>query len=160
MRRNILDANRSLPLIITEEDVKRAKKCDPNFCVIANAMFGTYPDIENVHVGPSFTKVVRATTITRHMTPPIIKRAIAHFDRTGEWGLPPGTYTLGAVPKSQRLGARSLRANSWVVESKGKGKLAIQSEGGTRRVMFTGTKRSLTARRITRVETYAKAPKK
>lgn len=155
MAKKIVDAVRPLPFTITKDDVRKAERNNPNKCSVAQGLLATHTEYQRVHVGPKITKVVTATTITRYMTPKVLKNAIPVFDNSGVWGLPPGTYMLGAVPPSERLGQRSFRAGSWVIKERTNGTLTVKSKGGTRQVKWSGGTRRLSARTIRRVGFYA-----
>src|SRR4051812_41236665 len=106
-RRKLEDAKKPLTFKINHKHVALAKCGDPNNCVVAQAINDALGDyFDGVEVGSSVTKVYSPDKVLRYATPNKLKRAIPHFDKTKQWDLPPGEYSLLPPPKSMRQGAR------------------------------------------------------
>jgi hypothetical protein len=106
-RREVIDADEGLTLKVTPAHVKRAKCGDPGQCVVAQALrdhFG--PMVDGFQVGSNITKVYSGDRIIRYSTPGKLARSLRLFDRTRQWHLPPGEYTLKPLAVSYRRGAR------------------------------------------------------
>jgi hypothetical protein len=138
MLRKPVDASKPLCFKIKEDHVVVARCSDPSKCVIAQALNDALGDFfEGVEVGMTVVKIYTAGKETRYSTPNKLRRAIPVFDKTGQWNLPPGEYTLLPPSPTVRLGARPGR---WKVKHKKKTKPG--------RDMFRG--RALPTRRISR----------
>ncbi len=119
-RRFAKDATKSLTFKITSAHCEIAKCGDPNQCVVAQAMLDAFGDmLEGVEVGTTITKIYFPGQEIRYSTSSKLRRAIPIFDKTGQWMLPEGEYTLLPPSKSNKLGARPSR---WKRVSKKKSK--------------------------------------
>lgn len=104
-RYKTIDATKPIWLEITEENVADAVCGDPEQCVIAQAFRSHCGDLfETIEVGATVTKVVRRDGVkVRYRTGALLRSALLHFDRTGQWDLPPGDYRLAPPHRSMRL---------------------------------------------------------
>lgn len=99
------DATRPLTFEITEKHVAAASCGNPEACVIAQAITEHCGDMfERIEVGASVTKLYRIDNkVIRYITTDRLKRALIHWDQTGNWMLPPGKYRLNPPTTSRRL---------------------------------------------------------
>jgi hypothetical protein len=137
-----VDATDPLPFVITTEHIKNAKCKDPTKCVIAQALgarFGQF--FLGMEVGMTITKIQTPGMVTRFATPSKLRRQMLVFDKTGQWDLPPGEYTLLPPTGTKKLGGN----NRW--QHKKKERTGVQSKYKAR---------ALPSRRVTRIETYGK----
>jgi hypothetical protein len=89
------DATKPITFAIKEKHAREAEPGDPCKCVVARALQDTFGDfLQGVFIGPQISKVVTKTEVIRFRTPAALAKAIPIFDTTGQWNLPPGTYTL------------------------------------------------------------------
>jgi hypothetical protein len=90
------DAKKPLTFVITPEHIKTATCGSAGNCVVAQALkdcdIGQF--LEGMEVGSNVTKIYTNNKVVVYTTPHALKRAIPVFDRTGEWNLPVGEYTL------------------------------------------------------------------
>ena len=95
-QRTVKNATHPLTLFISPAHEERAKCKDPAQCVIAQALADSPLGevCEGFQVGARCTKVITSDLIVRYRTPYKLANALRTFDLTGEWGLPPGEYTL------------------------------------------------------------------
>jgi hypothetical protein len=114
-RKEKVNANRTLTLTITAKHIKEATCKDASKCVIALAIgdseVGQFA--EGFAVGSNCTKIIIGDKVLRYKTPYKLAAALKHFDITGKWDLPEGTYTLlpyvGATRRwesARRLGGK------------------------------------------------------
>ena len=109
----IVDATMPLKFEITKKHVAQAKCKDPKQCVIAQAMRAALGDyIQEFEVGARITKVTFAGRVVRYETPAALRLALRHFDQTGHWDLPEGSYALRKPSKGKRLGDGGGRTGS------------------------------------------------
>lgn len=104
LRKTVVNADRPLTLLITEEHIKSAKCKDPTKCVIAQALHCSSIGqlAEEFQVGATCTKIVLGSQILRYATPYKLRNALRTFDKTGQWHLPPGEYTLNPYKGGSR----------------------------------------------------------
>lgn len=142
-----MDATKPLSFEITKKCCQLAKRRDSQGCVIAQALHASIGDLcEGIFVGSNIIKIVTSDRIVRYTTPYKIRKQIPDFDKTGEWNLPLGQYTLQPVPLSRRLGSHK-RWDKW---RKTKKKKNQPRKGG----LFQP--RTLATRQMTRIEALAK----
>ncbi len=124
-------------------DAEEAVCSDPRKCVIARAIvrafqkMGFYDYLIHTEIGSSIARFYHPGVCMRFSMPSVLRKALQDFDRTGKWNLPDGDYVLYAVNESSKLGARTHRANSWVVgdEPVGKGQSNFKARAiPTRRI--------------------------
>jgi len=123
----MIEANKPLYIEVTPEHVLNAKPCNGGECVIAQALMAHFGGmVDGFRVGSNITKVfsIGGKTCTRYSTSGPLADALRQFDRTGQWGLKPGMYTLLPLAKSYRRAARFDK---------------MKHSGGTKSV-FSGTK--------------------
>lgn len=119
-QRVVKDATRSITVRITPQHVRLAKCGDPAECVIAQALTAALGDmLEGVQVGSTIIKVYVPGKVLRYTTPAAVRRAIPVFDKTGQWSLPPGEYTLSVPSTTAKLGGRP---NRWAKHRTGTNK--------------------------------------
>jgi hypothetical protein len=106
------DSKKNITITITAEHIALARCGDAGACVVAQACLDHWGQVvEKVCVGTHVTKVYFAGTpgskgrVVRFQTPSMIRRHIPVFDRTRQWGLPEGQYTL-LKPTYEKLGPR------------------------------------------------------
>lgn len=102
----VKDANKSLRLNITKNDVKLGATKDAASCAAARALC-RLPEVEQarVHLGRTYLKM--GEQWVRFQTPDALRSEIIAFDRGGQFA--PGEYTLMKIQPSQRASVR--RAN-------------------------------------------------
>jgi len=94
-RKTIKNATKPMTITIDRLHIKKAKCGDPAACVVAQALTDRFGDLfTGCEVGSNVTKIVTETQVIRYSTPNALRRAIPIFDKTGQWELPPGDYTL------------------------------------------------------------------
>lgn len=144
MPRTAVDAAGALPFVIENKHIVTGRCGKPGECVVAQALNDALGGmLDGAEVGASIIKVYVGGPdgkCFRYATPARIARQIPVFDKTGQWDLPPGEYTLHPPSPTARLGGRPSR---WNRKSKKKTKRG--------RDMFQG--RALPTRRVMRVET-------
>lgn len=106
MKLMTIDATEDLTISIKERHVRKAKCRDKNACVIAQALKDGLPMVSEVEVGPSITKVTIDRFECRFRTPFALRRALNHYDDTGEWILSVGDYVLRAPTGADKIGGR------------------------------------------------------
>ena len=100
----IVDAAKRLRFFIDEDEhVEIAVPCDGQKCAIHIALMEAIPHVMAVEVGNTIVKIITPGLCTRYACPPILKRALKNFDRTGEWGLKSGVYELLPPKDRQKL---------------------------------------------------------
>ena len=101
----------SMKFNIAPKHVKGAKKNQACHCVVACALM----DHDEKLVGAT----VQATRVIlqfvggktkRYATPPVLRKGLEHYDKTGKWDLPEGQYELPPVPTSQEAHLQRHRA--------------------------------------------------
>lgn len=109
----ISEATSPLPLKITNGHVNKARghRRDGHYCVVAQAI-RCIAGVVGAYVGASFIRITYANGKTlRYVTPPELKEGLTYWDRTKDWKLPAGTYTLQPPKKHQtRKGIRKANA--------------------------------------------------
>lgn len=118
----ILDAKQRLWFSILPKHVQRAKRLSKDDCVLAQALKDR-PGIVAVLIGASVSTVTIKNRVTRYRTPPVLREALNHFDRTGYWGLPAADYFLDVMPPPAEK-----------IKSKGKNIVRFYANGRKRRV--------------------------
>ena len=105
----IIDATAPLYFTINGDDPKNVVCGDPGKCVVAVALKRSQVFAEGFQVGSNITKIYSdgGKKIIRYSTPSKLAHALRTFDKTGQWGLEPGTYILLPLSKSYR------RRNRW-----------------------------------------------
>ena len=142
-QRKVIDATRPITVKITQSHQAIASCGNPAKCVVAQALNDAYGDVfDGAQVGTTVTKVFTSDKVLRYATPHQFKRAIPVFDKTGEWGLPEGEYTLRPLSPTSRMGARGNRWGTYRHPKRRSG-----------RDMFGA--RPLRTRRVQRVEVLA-----
>jgi hypothetical protein len=107
--RKTVDATESLMFVIGAVHVANAICSDTNNCVVAQAVESAVGKEADVEVGATVVKVYTDDKVHRYTTPLRLRKAIKHYDQTGKWSLPVGTYKLNPPSPTTRLGARSSR---------------------------------------------------
>lgn len=104
-----IDAETPLDCKIIQHDIDRAVCRDPMNCVVGKALQRSQAFCDGFQVGPRITKLFsnNGKQVIRYSTPSKLAAALRTFDKTGVWGLEPGTYQLLPLSKSYR------RANRW-----------------------------------------------
>jgi hypothetical protein len=102
------DAKKPFRFFIKPRHAVLAKRRNESWCVVAQGASEAHPNDIVVSIGPSVSKILDRESghITRYGTPSRLKDGLSHFDKTGNWGLPPGDYAL-TVPS----GAVKLKGN-------------------------------------------------
>lgn len=101
-----VDATTPLRVLVTSAHIKNAVRGDPCQCVMGLAIKEgcISGSIEQVFVGSNIVKVVMSDRrIVRYSTPVELRLAIPVYDKTGEWGLPPGDIILKPPVRSASL---------------------------------------------------------
>jgi hypothetical protein len=100
----LVDANpgEKLEIEITESDINRSRKNDPNNCAGATAIKRILGVEAEVHLSRVYIKSKDKKSWIRFQTPESISREIVAFDRAHKFE--PGVYQLIPVAKSNRLG--------------------------------------------------------
>ena len=89
------NATIAMRITILPEHVKKAKCGDPANCVIAQALLATFGDLLNhCEIGSKVMRIITDTKVIRYSMTNQLSRALIIFDKTGQWGLPPGDYWL------------------------------------------------------------------
>ena len=100
---NLKDATDVLSFTINAKDVATAKINDKNHCVVAEAV-RKVPGVLGIEVGIDITRILMDTgDILRYKTPQGLANAARIFDKTEQWDLPLGTYSLHPPPPSMSL---------------------------------------------------------
>lgn len=114
------------PLVfVIKNKIKHQAKCyAKNECVIAVVLSKAIPGIDGVEVSGSLVKIVLmgSNKIYRYQTTSKLRNALVAFDKTGEWDLPDGTYTLRVPTSTRKLRSQSERWEEWRQKLKGKKK--------------------------------------
>lgn len=141
-RRTPKDATIPVTCKITRAHVAVAKCGKPADCVVAQALRATFGDLlQAAEVGTSITKIITPTEIIRYGTPAILRSAIRTYDKTGNWNLGVGEFTLLVPAPTSKLGGRP---NRW-----DKHRHTVKRSG---RDMFKA--RALPTRRVIRAERF------
>ena len=97
------DADNGLNIIISKKHIKDGKKNDESKCVLALALAESQGDMLACSAGPSVTKILYGShKVLRYKTSGKLSRAVKEFDKTGEWNLKPGIYSL-LIPGSSEM---------------------------------------------------------
>ncbi len=106
----IENADEPLDFVIKDKHITKAECGNPAKCVIAQALHdvpGYKHNIVEFQVGANVTKIhLQGKVIVRYTTPGKLAAALRTFDKTGQWGLPAGLYTLRPLSKSYRRPSR------------------------------------------------------
>lgn len=98
----VMDAKRSLKLIITKNDCARASIKEPQDCAAARAIRRELHAKEcRVHLGRVYVRT-NESNWQRYVTPDALRSEIIAFDRGGAFS--PGEYVLAPLPPSKRTG--------------------------------------------------------
>lgn len=97
----VRDAKRDLDIEVTRLDSNMAKKKAHNSCAMAVAC-KRKENADGVLVSRRVAYVIKGTEATRYRVPEYVTREIVSFDRGA--GFHPGSYTLPAPQKYERLG--------------------------------------------------------
>lgn len=114
----VVDATESLRILVNREDIKRAKRLDPNNCVFAQAcrrLFNSHAVLflrRYAYVELPDEKNVRM--VFRYVIPNATVDKIVHFDKTGEAA--EGGFILNAPPKSMTIGAHRAYSRRYAKE--------------------------------------------
>lgn len=98
----------ALVMGIFKADVKQAAgHCgDPTKCVIAQSLKATFGPLTggmiDCNIGTTIAeiKLHAIKTVLRYKVPPVLSKALAHWDKTGDWGLQEGSYSLEPISDS------------------------------------------------------------
>jgi len=108
--RTIVHSKDELVFQITPKHVQRAKCGKPGECVIAQALEDLYQsDFIAFEVGSNVTKIYSRLTVVCYHTPYNLANALKTFDKTKQWHLPPGEYTLLPYKKRPRRWEKAKR---------------------------------------------------
>lgn len=98
----IRNAVHRLWFIILASHVAKAVRYDKKKCSVARSL-KSRKDITDVIIGASVSTVTFTSGVTlRYRTPSILRDALNHWDRKGEWGLPAGEYYLDLPKKTKK----------------------------------------------------------
>lgn len=130
------DATKPITIQVSPEHARKAVCRDGRNCVVAKAFeahFGEF--FEGFEIGTSITKLQCNGRVMRYGTPANLKKHIQHFDLTGRWDLPEGSYTFNPPSPSARLGGRPSRWNKHQNPNRTSGRDAFRARAiPTRRV--------------------------
>lgn len=112
----VVDAKKSIHLVITKGDVKKGKVKDPSGCAAAVACRRALKAHEaRVHIGRTYLRFNGKWE--RYHTSPALRAEIVAFDRGGVFE--PGIYTLQKMQPSKKSGKRQ-GAEKWRTGGRGK----------------------------------------
>jgi hypothetical protein len=89
------EANAPFRFDIDEKHIKAARGCqkDGSKCVVAQACKADR-GIKAAYIGATKAYLVFKHYIARFRTPAVLRDALNNWDKTGNWGLPTGSYKL------------------------------------------------------------------
>lgn len=98
------DATENIDILLKSEDIKMAKKRDPQHCAFACAVVRQLPDVSDAFFFKT-TAWLRKTddTLVRYDLPPSLRSEINAFDRGGK--MSPGKFFLRVPSKGNTLKA-------------------------------------------------------
>lgn len=97
-----IEPNTNLKFNVITQDVTCGIRKDACQCVLAQALARQISNCTAVKVLPSVTYLYFVDgPKERYLTPKSLRKALLHWDNTGDWLLPEGDYELLAVTKSQ-----------------------------------------------------------
>jgi hypothetical protein len=101
----IVDATSPILIHISQRDANNGKVKAPSACAAAKCCTRTITECTDarVHLGRTYLKMGHVWV--RYLTSQALRAEIIVFDRGGKFE--PGTYTLGAVPRSQRANKKA-----------------------------------------------------
>ncbi len=101
----VLNAERPLRFSIKMIHILRATQLLGKSCVVAQAL-KDHRDIVDVYIGSAVCQVeFKDGTILKYKTSKVLSIGLNHWDKSGDWKLPEGEYTLEVIPQSQRTEA-------------------------------------------------------
>jgi hypothetical protein len=125
----LIDSKRSVPFVITDNDIRMASACKENNCVVAMALTRVFGDSATAFsVGYYITKVIdeRTKTVLRFQTPSMLRNAIKKYDLSaelnngkGQWHFDVKVGHLLPIPASYK---HYERGNRWDKMKKNKKK--------------------------------------
>lgn len=130
----MIDAVVALPFTILASYIKLAKqhRHNPWWCVVAQAI-RRLKGVVDVKVTRTYTIIWFASgKVIRYRTPAALAEALTYWDRTKEWRLLPGTYTLEVPLPSQTRKRQKLYAK-WARQRRANGILYVYGPRGPRK---------------------------
>lgn len=102
------DATQPLVLDVNVNDVRQAKRKDPQECGFAKACKRTMPNTKAVHFYRSIAYVETDKELRRYSLPSAMRQEIVAFDRSGKMSV--GTYRMRPPPPKGTLAKRRERS--------------------------------------------------
>jgi len=106
----VIDATEDITFTITSTDIKKASLKSPSSCVMAQACKRETKHEARVHISRIYIKENGGDTWLRYYVPQSVRTEIIAFDKGGAFA--PGTYTITAPTKSQKIGYQLNRKRS------------------------------------------------
>ena len=99
----IVNATKSVKLVIRDNDIKGSRSRQPDKCVAAKACLRQLRAVEaRVHLGKTYVRA--KDKWVRYTTSPALKQEIVAFDRGGSFEA--GSYMLYSIQPSKRTGVK------------------------------------------------------
>lgn len=105
----VVDANRPTKIEVTKQDASSKGLKNHEACALAVACKNRF-HLDGVIISRTTAYLVKGKKARRFQLPPSVGREIVSYDRGA--GFAPGTYTLSAVTKNKRMGARQSKSVS------------------------------------------------
>lgn len=102
----VIDAPNSVSIAVTSRDCQLSKSKAPDACAMAHACKRSY---DGAIIALSTAYLIKGTKAFRYKVPEAVSREIVSFDRHHDFQ--PGTYSLNAPTKWEKLAPRKYRLN-------------------------------------------------
>lgn len=102
----VVDSNKSVVVTVEQEDCAAGAKGQPTECALAKAAQREFA-ADGIVIGMAYSYIIKGEVAHRFATSQAVGREITSFDRHADFA--PGTYVLGKVSPSSRLGASAER---------------------------------------------------
>jgi hypothetical protein len=96
----VADANKPMKVVVSADDVKKARKMEHNACAMAKAC-ERIPQVDGAIVKTTTAYVIKGDLAIRYLLPATVTREIVSFDRNHDFR--PGEYQLSAMNKAHRI---------------------------------------------------------
>lgn len=97
----VVDSKKSVEVVVEQADCTQGVKGEPTECALARAAKREFA-ADGMVIGMSYSYIIKGTVAYRFVTSNAVGREITSFDRHQDFA--PGTYILGKVSPSNRLG--------------------------------------------------------
>lgn len=104
--KTVVDSKKSVTVTVEQADCAVGQKGEPTECALAKAAQREFA-ADGIIIGMAYSYIIKGDVAHRFATSNAVGREITSFDRHADFA--PGTYVLGKVSPTSRLGASAER---------------------------------------------------